>query len=158
MNRDKEKAVPCWTADKENEAFRNLPSPDDDKARALLPDLFEFCSDLGRTQSLPWLWILLGLATIVCQLSPRDILELAPSVEVHGALWTCLLHLGSSNSSGLLKLLQKAMELIYERSNKAEYKALKDEHDRTKLAAEAAATQGHGKGCEVKEFKAPPKR
>ena len=55
-------------------------------------------------------------------------MELCPAVEVHGALWTALLHPGSTNTSGFLKHLQKAMELVYTWVSQEELEAARRAH------------------------------
>ena len=147
-NAQKEKSVPCWTEEKEMAAFRSIPEPDASKAAALLPSLMQVCTLVGRTESMSWLWVLVTLATVSCQLAPRDRLELCPAVQVHGALWTALLHPGSTNT---MKHVRKALELLYAWVNKSELDAAKQEHDQEAEAALAAQEK-------APKFVPPPKR
>ena len=103
-----------WSLEAERGAFSSIPDIDTAAARELLPEVVQVCELIGNTESLHWLWVCVSLATITCQLSPRDTLELCPSIEVPGALWTALLHPGSVNTSGLLKVLNSAMEMLYD--------------------------------------------
>ena len=150
-NTPKERAVPNWTPEKEMEAFRTIPEPDGRKAAELLPGLMEICTLLGRTQSMSWLWVLVSMATVSCQLSPKDRLDLCPSVQVHGALWTALLHPGSTNTSGFLKALHKAMELIYAWANHRELQAARAAYEQEVEIAE-------GNNVKPPKFVPPPKR
>ena len=119
-------------------AFRNILEPDASKAAELLPSLMRVCTLLSRTESMSWLWMLVTLATVSCQLVPRDRLELCLSVQVHGALWTALLHPGSTNTSGFRKHVRKALELLYAWANQRDLQAAKQQHDQEVEAARAA--------------------
>jgi hypothetical protein len=114
------KKRPEWSFEGELRAFKSIPAIDTQTARSLLPDLVEVCEMLGNTQSLEWDAVCVAWATVVCQLSPRDIVELCESVEVPGSLWTTLLHPGSVNTSGLLKVMSRAMETVYYQHHAAE--------------------------------------
>jgi hypothetical protein len=121
---------PEWTPEAEMKAFSSIPCIDTDEARRLLPSLVAVCELVGNTQSIGWNGACLAMCTCVAQLSPRDMFELCESIETPGSLWTALLHPGSVNTSGLLKVVSRAMEIIYERQNQKEVKAEKEEHDR----------------------------
>ena len=131
---------PEWTVESELRAFKSIPAIDTRTARRLLPDLVEVCEMLGNTQSLEWDAVCVAWATVVCQLSPRDIVEICESVEVPGSLWTTLLHPGSVNTSGLLKVISRAMEIVYYRQHASEVDAAKAAHkaECDRLKSEAA--------------------
>ena len=65
---------PGWSV--ESKAFKSIPAIDTQTARNLLPDLAEDCQMLGKTQSLAWGTVCVAWATVVCQLSPQDIVEI----------------------------------------------------------------------------------
>ena len=119
----------AWSQEAELAAYRGIQDPDASRVHAALPELFDVCKMLGNTESVNWLWILVPLATVAPQLSPRDVLVFCPSVEVLGTLWACLLHPGSCNSSGSLTMLNKSMELLYDRLYSEECCEAKTKHE-----------------------------
>jgi hypothetical protein len=142
------------------QAFNSIPHINTEAARKLLPHLVEVCELIGNTQSLAWNGVCAGLVTAVCQLSPRDILELCPSIETQGSLWTALLHPGSVNTSGLLKVLARAMEIVYDRLHKDEVQKAKDEH---KVECDRLQEEARANGTDITKvclpsLKLPPKR
>ena len=145
-----------WTVEGEQAAFRAVPEPDTERARQLLPDVVEVCGLLGRTQSLNWNMVAIPSATVSRQLSPKDVFQLCKSVEVPGSLWTMLLHPGSTNTSGLLKVLTNSMELIYDRRNEEEYNEAsqkhKDECDKVRTEAQDPEK------ARLPKFEPPPRR
>ena len=137
----------------EQAAFRDIPVPSTDKAAAFLPDVVEVCQLVGETQSLHWLWVAVGLATVAPCLDPKNTLELCPSVAVPGSLWTALLHPGSTNSPGLLKVFTKALEKVFQRRNMLELEEAKASFQREKSELEE-----HGGDSRGLKFVPPPKR
>ena len=131
-----------WSPEAEMAAFRSIPVIDTEEAKTLLPELVQLCEMLGKTQSLDWNGVCAGMASVSGQLSPRDLLELCPSIEIPGSLWTALLHPGSVNTSGILKVLARAVEEVYDRLHKEEVKealrAHKIECDRIKTEESVA--------------------
>ena len=117
-----------WSQEAELLAFRSIPPIDTTTARELLPDLVEVCELIAATQSLEWNSVCVCMATASTQLSPKDVLELCPSIESLGSLWTALLHPGSVNTSGLLKVYARAMEIVYDRIHMEECEEAKQAH------------------------------
>ena len=117
-----------WSEEAELQAFGSIPGIDTEAARRLLPDLVHICEMVGNTLSLEWNSVCVSWAAAASQLSPRDILELCESVEVPGSLWVTLLHPGSVNTSGLLKVLARAMENVYHLQYAAEVVVAKAQH------------------------------
>lgn len=72
----------------------------------------------------------------------QDALEIAPSVVVHSVIWACLLHPGSTNSSGVVGVISASLEAICRRRHQYE------------LAQAAAAAEREGET----EWERPPQR
>ena len=153
-------SVPAWSFAAEMAAFSSIPDIDTQQAKNLLPELVEFCEMLGKTQSLDWNGVCAALASVSGQFTPRDVLELCPSIEIPGSLWTALLHPGSVNTSGLLKVLARAIEEIYDRLNKEEVKEALQAHrvEVDRLKAEETDAGRDPEAARMPAFKAPPRR
>ena len=118
----------AWSEEKERLAFGSIPPIDTAAAKRLLPDLVDVCEMLGHTQSISWDGVCTALSAEVSQLSPRDLLEICPSIEIPGSTWCALLHPGSVNTSGLLKVQARSLEMIYERQHRLEVQEAIDAH------------------------------
>jgi hypothetical protein len=152
---------PGWTEDKELAAFAAVPEPNTARAKELLPELVEACELIARTQGLHWLMASVPLAAVAPQLSPNDQFELCKSIEVSGSLWVTLLHPGSINTSGMLRLLVRAMEKIYDLQNAHDKEQAKAQHDgevTRLLDAHKADHDGSEAGFKPPKFVPPPKR
>ena len=131
-------------------AFRRCAPADEDKARSLLPQVVSTMELLSSTQCVDWSWLLLAAAAGVPQLSPRDRLQLCESILIPGSIWACLIHPGATNTSGIIKMVTKAWELIYARRNAVEEAA---------ALAEARAQMASQEGGDAPaKVVAPPKR
>ncbi|CAJ1339118.1 unnamed protein product, partial [Effrenium voratum] len=131
-------------------AFRRCAPADEDKARSLLPQVVSTMELLSNTQCVDWSWLLLAAAAGVPQLSPRDRLQLCESILIPGSIWACLIHPGATNTSGIIKMVTKAWELIYARRNAVEEAA---------ALAEARAQMASQEGGDAPaKVVAPPKR
>ena len=115
------------------DAFRQVPLPDEAKAKALLPEVVAVSQMLANTQSVHWIWFTLALAACCGQLSPRDRMELCPSILVPSTLWICLCHPGATNSSGVIRVVSQAMEKLYQRMFEVETEAMKDQNTKPLL-------------------------
>lgn len=154
-------APPGWSEDKELVAFASVPEPNTARARELLPDLVEVCELIARTQGLHWLMAAVPLATVAPQLSPKDVFELCKSIEVSGSLWVALLHPGSINTSGMLRLLVRATESVYDRQNAHDLQQAQAKYDAevADLKEEYKAEhQDSEVGFKPPKFHPPPKR
>ena len=97
------------------QAFRSCRPLDEDFAVSLCPALMEVCKMIGETQGLGWEWPCLALICCAPGLSPRDVMDLAPSIPVRAVVWGCLCHPGATNSSGVIRIFGKAIGRVLKR-------------------------------------------
>ena len=98
-------------------------------AKALLPEVVA----VSQMLAVHWIWFTLALAACCGQLSPRDRMELCPSILVPSTLWICLCHPGATNSSGVIRVVSQAMEKLYQRMFEVETEAMKDQNTKPLL-------------------------
>jgi hypothetical protein len=73
----------------------------------------------------------------------QDRLEIAPSIVLPSVIWACLLHPGSTNSSGVIGAISGALEKVFVRC-----------HQDEERAARAAAVARGG----AEDYEHPPRR
>jgi hypothetical protein len=83
-------------------AFRACPKLDAARGRELLPDVMDAIEPLADSLCVDWPAVLLSVLVAISVLAPEDSLVIAPSVTVRSVVWACLLHPGSTNSSGVV--------------------------------------------------------
>jgi hypothetical protein len=95
-------------------AFRACPKTPKADFEAILPDMMDAATLLADTQGVGWEWGLLALLVTASSCAPQDRFESAPSIPISSALWTCLIHPGATNSSGIIRVVTSALELMYD--------------------------------------------
>ena len=71
----------------------------------------------------------MALLTVIGALTPKDRLELTPSIVLSSACWAVLLHPGSTNSSGVVRVAAMALEGVMRRQHPADIEAARRQHD-----------------------------
>ena len=97
------------------QAFRACRPLGEAFATNLCPALMQVCKMIGETQGLGWEWPCLALICCAPGLSPQDVMNLAPSIPVRAVVWGCLCHPGATNSSGVIRIFGKAIEIVLKR-------------------------------------------
>ena len=101
--------------DEISRAFLACPKLPVERARSLAPDIMMAMEPLADALCVQWTSVLLGALVGVASLAPEDGLEIAPSVKVRSVVWSCLLHPGSTNSSGVVGCVADAIGKICKR-------------------------------------------
>ena len=94
-------------------AFRACPPLDEAAARQLCPDIMATVMQITNTLGVCWQWTLAAMLSMVSGLVPQARYELAPSVEVPASMWVVLLHPGSTNSSGVIRLVIQSLQRLF---------------------------------------------
>ena len=108
-------AAACPDEDKQTAAFRACPALEAAPFEALIPHAMWAANLLAKTLSVCWEWAFLALLTAVSGLIPQDRLEPTPSVSIPSSLWVILVQPGSTNSSGVTRIVSDALRLVFDR-------------------------------------------
>jgi len=125
--------------DIQNPFFQDLetePFPEAE-IKALFPELVEEWEIMGKLQSVPWPWVMAMELSLAGFLSPTACLWPIGSIPIHALTWVFLLHPGSTQTSGAIRVYQDIMDILEIRINK----------DRARLSAEwkqIHPNPGHG--------------
>lgn len=116
-----------------------------------MPELF-FCR-----------WVFLAMLIMIGALVPKDRFELTPSIVMSSAVWAVLLHPGSTNSSGVVRVAAAALDLLMRRQHPLDIEAAeaaeKEAVAAEKSEAEAAAEAGEEAApLKKRKFSLPPQR
>ena len=91
-------------------------------------------------------WVFLAVLIVIGALVPKDRFELTPSIVMSSAVWAVLLHPGSTNSSGVVRVAAAALDLLMRRQHPLDIEAAeaaeKEAVAAEKADAEAAAEAG----------------
>ena len=110
----------CPDDDTQTAAFRACPRLDPASFRESIPDVMWAAELLSKTLAVCWEWAFLALLTTVSGLVPEDRIELTPSMSIPSSLWVLLLQPGSTNSSGVTRVVSEALRLMFARQWKDE--------------------------------------
>ena len=102
------------TGDAVNKFFLELealPFPEDD-LRALMPELVAEWEVIAKLESVPWPWVALLEMTFAGFLAPTACLYPVNTIAIYPLTWPFLLHPGSTQTSGLLRLYQDAFDVL----------------------------------------------
>ena len=80
--------------------------------RQLYPDLVAEWEIVGKLQSVPWQWVCSVELSLAGFLAPTACLYPVQSIAIYPLTWMFLLHPGSTQTSGLLRLYQDAFDEI----------------------------------------------
>jgi hypothetical protein len=134
------------------QAFRSCPRFSKELGMETCPEVVEAAELVANTLSVCWEWGLLGLLSVASGVVPKDRFEPAPSISTPSSMWTCLIHPGSTNSSGVLRVTASAVEKMFARQWLEEMAEARDKH-----AREVAAADGDPAAV-VSAFVEPAKR
>ena len=97
-----------------NQFFSDLESLEfpDATLRELYPDLAEHWEVVGKLQSVPWQWVCSVELSLAGFLAPTACLYPVQSIAIYALTWVFLLHPGSTQTSGLLRLYQDCLDEI----------------------------------------------
>ena len=97
-----------------NQFFSDLESLEfpDATLRELYPDLAEHWEVVGKLQSVPWQWVCSVELSLAGFLAPTACLYPVQSIAIYALTWVFLLHPGSTQTSGLLRLCQDCLDEI----------------------------------------------
>ena len=104
-----------------NGFFRELeaiPFPTD-KLRELYPELTETWDITAKLQSVPWEWVMACELSLSGLLAPTACLYPQQSISIYALTWLFLLHPGSTQTSGLLRLYQDTLDEVERSVNAA---------------------------------------
>jgi len=107
------------TGDAVNKFFLELealPFPDE-ALRALMPELVAEWEVIAKLESVPWPWVALLEMTLAGFLAPTACLYPVNTIAIYPLTWPFLLHPGSTQTSGLLRLYQDAFDVLETRVN-----------------------------------------
>ena len=108
-------------------AFRACPRLDVEQARQHAPDIMKSIEPLADSLCVAWPSVLLAVLVATASLAPEDRFELAPSVTVRSVVWACLLHPGSTNSSGVVGCIADSLMKLCQRDFKDRDRAARAE-------------------------------
>ena len=105
----------------------------------------------------------MAMMVIVGSLVPKDRLELTPSIVLSSASWAVLMHPGSTNSSGVIRVAALALGAMMRRQHPVDVAAAQAAHDAAEAAEQedaAAAADGaeHPPAAKKRKFVCPPQR
>ena len=108
-------------------------------------------------------WVLMAMVVVVGSLVPEDRLELTPSIVLSSATWAVLMHPGSTNSSGVIRVAALALGAMMRRQHPVDIAAAQAAHDAVEAAAQgdAAAEADAGEqapAAKKRKFVSPPQR
>lgn len=97
-----------------NQFFSDLESLEfpDATLRELYPDLLGHWEVVGKLQSVPWQWVCSVELSLAGFLAPTACLYPVQSIAIYALTWVFLLHPGSTQTSGLLRLYQDCLDEI----------------------------------------------
>ena len=84
----------------------------EDELRQLFPDLVAEWEIVAKLQSVPWPWVAVVELSLTEFLAPTAALYPINSIQIFARTWPFLLHPGSTQTSGLLRLYQDALDEV----------------------------------------------
>ena len=93
-----------------------------DSVREKIPELVAHWEIVAKLQSVPVVWVMAVELSLAGMLSPTAALYPMQSITIYPLTWCFLLHPGSTQTSGLLRLYQDVVDTLEIRINQARYR------------------------------------
>ena len=81
-----------------SKTLEQVPFPEAE-VRALYPELVEVWTTIGQSQNVPWQWVMVMELSLATFLAPIAVLMPTRTIKIFLALWSFLLHPGSTHTS-----------------------------------------------------------